>query len=71
MGLDPAMRLLAIGISTSGSPEESHREPMKGSKGERQIAWTYLMAEKGSGPVFRRICVQGMDASHICLTDNL
>jgi hypothetical protein len=26
--------------------------------------------EEGSGPVFRRICVQGTDANHRDLTDN-
>jgi hypothetical protein len=41
-GIDPTMRLLATGSSTSGSPEESRRERTKGSKGEGQIAWTDL-----------------------------
>jgi hypothetical protein len=43
-GLDPTMRLLATGSSTSGSPEESRRERTKGSEGEGQIAWTDLRA---------------------------
>jgi hypothetical protein len=48
-----------------------HRcERTKGSKGEGQIAWTDLKGLRGSGPVFRRVCVQVTDANHRSRTDN-
>jgi hypothetical protein len=46
-GTNPTMRLFVTGSSTSGSPKESRRERTKGSKRERQIAWTDLRAKQG------------------------